>query len=528
MLSWEFARLPLIHNGPLDDSDPAGCKDDTDLFTSLTNGYLQNVCQRFVLGVEADSNLEGEHEIMTGYMGLPKFSRGPGDPTLREANSCVLYVANNLRKADAGNFLYGSVTYAVNPIYADKFAVTAYDSGAYFRPHNGGPWGTLTNFYHLIQPHVQVLNYNLGEVLARWWKDGTPPPEIGQFPYFEIEWMGNAWLPESILYILVKFSSAGGGEGLWGTQLGAQLQVSAGVAMHRADCLLEALARSSVDERALVWPLPSPLSRISCTRTSGRCSGPTVTTLGSSSTLWSARFSSTLRKRTATCSPPTGTAVLPFPTCEYDPQVWVAHRRSHKPIRPPLYPRLSRHLPPFVHRSVAHMLKSECQLSPPRCCSAASLQKIRQSRHEAPVPLSQLLQEGDVRQGRGGQRQRHPGHKQRRFVRVLGLPPQPPAVGVHERWWVRTKRRAWYLLHAGRVPRKLWARQMGLQLRQPGSTDRRPLLPTGPNRGVLWRGPVQLVLHCRWGPLRRTFSAATAAATTAVTAAAAIAAAAAM
>eukprot|EP01052_Picozoa_sp_SAG31_P050286 SAG31_NODE_11406_length_1034_cov_1.519786_2_plen_170_part_00 len=55
---WEFARLPIFHNAPLDGADADYvCEhtdglivDDTPLTASLFNGNLQQPCQRFVLG----------------------------------------------------------------------------------------------------------------------------------------------------------------------------------------------------------------------------------------------------------------------------------------------------------------------------------------------------------------------------------------------------------------------------------------------------------------------------------------------
>jgi hypothetical protein len=80
MLSWEFKRLPILHNGPL---LPGGgsIPDDSDLLTTLSNGYLQNVCQRWLLGVEGKGNYEGEcNNIMTNFMHFAPFEK-PDTPT---------------------------------------------------------------------------------------------------------------------------------------------------------------------------------------------------------------------------------------------------------------------------------------------------------------------------------------------------------------------------------------------------------------------------------------------------------------
>ena len=52
MFSWEFKRLPIYHNGPLDAAEQtkSSITDDTVLNVTLKNGYIQNVCQRYVLG----------------------------------------------------------------------------------------------------------------------------------------------------------------------------------------------------------------------------------------------------------------------------------------------------------------------------------------------------------------------------------------------------------------------------------------------------------------------------------------------
>ena len=108
MLTWEFRHLALLHNGPLVNAAPVA--DDTNMVTTLTNGYLQSVAQRYVMGVEPLSNLQGEGHIMTTYLGFPPF-QNPVRPTLREANRWNFYLANNMQKNNAGNFQYGEVTY---------------------------------------------------------------------------------------------------------------------------------------------------------------------------------------------------------------------------------------------------------------------------------------------------------------------------------------------------------------------------------------------------------------------------------
>lgn len=223
LLKWEFTHLQLNHNGPL--VDAAQVNDDTCMKTTLTNGYLQNVAQRYVMGVESRKNLVGESEIMVDYMGYPPFKNSVS-PTLREANDRVFYLANNLGKTAAGNFKYGEVTYVINQNYQDKMFVMPWDTGAYSRPYGPSmstPSGTVQDFLHLIQPHFAVLNsdssqaYTLGSWFERWY-NGAPPFSYLEFPYFEVEMSANCWLPEGLLYIIPLFSK------MWGTTYGSWLQ----------------------------------------------------------------------------------------------------------------------------------------------------------------------------------------------------------------------------------------------------------------------------------------------------------------
>ena len=109
MLTWEFKRLPILHNGPLNTKEDPAISDDSDLTTTLSNGYLQNVCQRYVLGVEGKTNFENEGAISEKYMHYRPFENKER-PTLREANDRVMYLATNLQKTDCGNFIYGKIT----------------------------------------------------------------------------------------------------------------------------------------------------------------------------------------------------------------------------------------------------------------------------------------------------------------------------------------------------------------------------------------------------------------------------------
>ena len=56
MFIWEFQRLPIFHNAPLDawDVDRAGIKGDTPLNITLENGYIQQPWEGWVLGGPQD------------------------------------------------------------------------------------------------------------------------------------------------------------------------------------------------------------------------------------------------------------------------------------------------------------------------------------------------------------------------------------------------------------------------------------------------------------------------------------------
>jgi len=153
----------------------------------------------------------------------------PLSPTMRQANNCVVYLANNLQKKDGGNFIYGSATYVMNPrLQSKKWAVNAYDTGA-FAQYIGVHWGTHENFYHLIQAHEKATLISFAQMFNRWWANGSVPHGHGaslfdKFPYFEYEHFGACQLPEDLLYMIMKFSTGDGGQGYWGKDLGKQAQ----------------------------------------------------------------------------------------------------------------------------------------------------------------------------------------------------------------------------------------------------------------------------------------------------------------
>jgi hypothetical protein len=54
MFEWEFQRLPLFHNAPVDargvDDPDTPVHDDSPLNITLNNGFIQNPCERYVYG----------------------------------------------------------------------------------------------------------------------------------------------------------------------------------------------------------------------------------------------------------------------------------------------------------------------------------------------------------------------------------------------------------------------------------------------------------------------------------------------
>jgi hypothetical protein len=223
VLQYEFPRLPFIHNIPMNSEEDHG--DDTDLWTTLHNGYLQNVIQRFVLSTEESrSNMIDEGRVMEIELNYPAF-KNPNFPTLREANDRMIYAANNWEKKDCGNFQYGALTLALNPLYDDKFFVAPADTGAH--PQTSGvELGTLRDFDHVVAQHLQLYRYNMSEMFDSWYEQKPAPSCTGaNYCYFEVEWSGSAWLPESLLYIIAKAGNLDEQHtGLFGTQQGSALQ----------------------------------------------------------------------------------------------------------------------------------------------------------------------------------------------------------------------------------------------------------------------------------------------------------------
>jgi hypothetical protein len=233
-LTWEIQHLPIIHNGPAVPLDPKApfASSGGGLNTSMSQGYIENVCQAVVMGGKPQFSVEyqAELEFMVRFMHIPadlKKHMLAGDATMRQADNCVQYLCNNLQKKAGGNFVYGPITYVMNLRSKSKWAVSAYDSGAFFGLF-GAKYGTHEHFYHLVQPNERVLGIDWSRIMNRWWVPEAPVPKgfpsFNSYPYFEYNHFGALQLPEDILYISMKFSSSHGATGFWGKELGAQAQ----------------------------------------------------------------------------------------------------------------------------------------------------------------------------------------------------------------------------------------------------------------------------------------------------------------
>lgn len=228
IVTWEFAHLAIIHNGPLA-AEGSLAEDDTRLSTNLDNGYIQNVVQRYVMGVEPTTKYSLEQGLMQTYLHFP-VPKDKAQPTLREANDNNLYLANNMGKLHAGNHDFGSITYVLAASrLRTQLLFTPWDSGAHYAssfaqycPTSQACSGTLEHFYHVLERHFALLGsaqYSLATIMRLWL---SPPQQSQPAPdafssYTEIELMGNAYLPESLAYINPLFSK------LWGQPYGHKL-----------------------------------------------------------------------------------------------------------------------------------------------------------------------------------------------------------------------------------------------------------------------------------------------------------------
>eukprot|EP01052_Picozoa_sp_SAG31_P034481 SAG31_NODE_4035_length_3645_cov_1.508460_2_plen_982_part_00 len=264
MFTWQFQRLPVFHNAPLDswDVDRIGINDDSPLNITLSNGYIQQPCEREVLG--GPQNLEATimyGDMYKSHFDLPVKHLCDLTATLQKANDCLLFNANNLRRASIGNYEYGGMTFVLDAAkLSGRMLVEPIDGGLmtmlqwtnwrfwlnkFLFNFDWNTWvlGTLypPAFYQLLQPHEaenKVMNRqykNLAPIMNYWWVDGAPYPTPqnsgGMFlAYFEVM-TDNIWLPEDLLAGIAKYANEPdqpgqyGAPGLWGTELGQQLRM---------------------------------------------------------------------------------------------------------------------------------------------------------------------------------------------------------------------------------------------------------------------------------------------------------------
>ena len=221
---------------------------------------MQNVAQRYVMGVEAQGSYVNEQgNRMEAYLHFPIPKHGVTRPTLREANDNNLYVANNLYKVNAGNYRFGTVTYVLaGNRLKTQMLIEPWDTGAtppsvYNQrcPSSQHCSGTIDHFFHVLQKHLEVQD-SLADLMRRWLAPPSPLPSplpsslpsslpvnekrrigykeselVGNASvnertgtaYTEIELMGNFYLPESLAYVNPLFSA------LWGKPFGRKLKL---------------------------------------------------------------------------------------------------------------------------------------------------------------------------------------------------------------------------------------------------------------------------------------------------------------
>jgi hypothetical protein len=238
IFAWEFQHLPVQHGGPAT-SDDDWVGDDDLLSCALMGGFLKNPCQRWV-----HRSGWAPHCYLCQWMQstfktpetmrfeIHRRRRRRYNPTLVEANDCTIFLANNWGKTTCGNLQYGSVNYVFNVRrFHHLLAWVPKDTG-YGPPES---FGSYYDFWHLLEPNSNFLNYDLPHLLKRWTIPGTPPvnfvhslkgPTAQPVPYMEVELYASFRLPDVISYITVLYSSKDhpSAVALWGTDLGVELR----------------------------------------------------------------------------------------------------------------------------------------------------------------------------------------------------------------------------------------------------------------------------------------------------------------
>lgn len=162
---WEFEHLMIFHNAPSTDQDALESivHDDSPISATISNGVLQNPCIRQAIGgPEADGYLYASYYE---DMGLNRSALGTDSFfTLRQANECFLFSANNLQRKALGNTYYGAITYVLNrAALKDRLLVEAWDAGNMQTMVNETGlrfpgYGTPDDWLHLVQMHEALFN----------------------------------------------------------------------------------------------------------------------------------------------------------------------------------------------------------------------------------------------------------------------------------------------------------------------------------------------------------------------------------
>jgi hypothetical protein len=231
MFSWEFERLIVWHNAPLDAAmveRSTTNRDDTPLSITLENGYLQNPCQRHVLGGDQAVlyNLMVQHQF-TDIFGIQTDShiRSMCDyiGTLREANNCMVFHSLNTLKGSQGGWTggYGGryVTYVLNrKKMAGRLIWEPGDSGNDASSPFTVDWalGTVDPpaWFHVLKQHNELAPHSIADYFNHWWlPEKFSLSDLRQkvaswstVVDYEVVSMGT-WLPEDLLCIIVQWDS---------------------------------------------------------------------------------------------------------------------------------------------------------------------------------------------------------------------------------------------------------------------------------------------------------------------------------
>jgi len=239
-LLWEYPRLAFWRNTwPLEDF--------------VDDGYLPNQCQQYVKG----DNYYKDNLWANGYgyvwdfhntFGMHEFSN-VDVMTLREANDCMFYAANNLAKRPP-NFQYGIIAWAFNAKAMDgRYFYEPWDIGLVQQYGIGqevpagysDAFGVGEDFFHTLQEWQTVVNSGgacktntsqkatLASVMNRWYGQDHPVSNdcgLDDATYNEIIVLGTTYLEDDLTYAVAATHLMDYGEdvGLWGTARGAQLQ----------------------------------------------------------------------------------------------------------------------------------------------------------------------------------------------------------------------------------------------------------------------------------------------------------------